>query len=185
MAFIYWYAILEALYEIWPAVPVRDKVIVTLLVYLALTVLEINRLEVSDIDLERGRIKIRANKKTQARVLSLKAQQILLFTGTLSKIGRLIGPKKSNLTSSWVSKESSSGRGRSTACSIKGGKAKNSVRWRSVKVWLRICLRKTRMCALSRPLPITGAPHPRKPISKQAWKHWNWLSSKTSAAIEQ
>lgn len=57
----------------------RDKIIISLLIYQALSVLEISELKTSDIDLENGTIKIKANVKNKGRTLSLKPNQILLF----------------------------------------------------------------------------------------------------------
>jgi len=74
---------LEELYETWqsrnPKHQSRDKIIISLLVYQALTVLEITQLKISDINLEEGTIKIRGNAKNKGRTLSLKPKQILLF----------------------------------------------------------------------------------------------------------
>jgi site-specific recombinase XerD len=61
----------------------RDKIIISLLIYQALTVLEISQLKTSDIDLENGTIRIKANAKNKGRTLSLKPNQILLFLGYL------------------------------------------------------------------------------------------------------
>ncbi len=57
----------------------RDKIIISLLIYQALTVLEISQLKKEDVNLEKGTIKIRENKKNRGRTLSLKPNQILLF----------------------------------------------------------------------------------------------------------
>ena len=61
----------------------RNKVIVSLLIYQALTVTEIAALTTADIDLEKGVIHIRAQFHQLARTLPLKAKQILLFQGYL------------------------------------------------------------------------------------------------------
>ena len=63
----------------------RDKIIISLLIYQALTVLEISRLKVKDVDVEAGTIFVRENKKNRERTLSLKPQQILLFHNYLKK----------------------------------------------------------------------------------------------------
>ena len=57
----------------------RDKIIIGLLIYQALTVLEISQLKTPDIDLESGTIRINGNVKNKGRTLSLKPKQILLF----------------------------------------------------------------------------------------------------------
>ena len=58
----------------------RNKIIVSLLIYQALTVTEITALTIQDINLEKGEILIRAGQfHKQSRTLPLKAKQILLF----------------------------------------------------------------------------------------------------------
>jgi integrase/recombinase XerD len=57
----------------------RDKIIISLLIYQALTVLEISQVKVSTINLENGTIKVKGNTKNKGRILSLKSNQILLF----------------------------------------------------------------------------------------------------------
>ncbi len=57
----------------------RNKVIISLLIYQALTVLEISQLNVKDINLEEGTIKIKGNVKNNGRRLSLKTNQIMLL----------------------------------------------------------------------------------------------------------
>jgi integrase/recombinase XerD len=75
--------ILQELYDNWksknPEHQQRDKIIISLLIYQALTVLEISQLKVSDVDLENGTINIKGNTKNKGRSLSLKPNQILLF----------------------------------------------------------------------------------------------------------
>jgi len=82
-------ATLQELYEKWqskqPQHQSRDKIIISLLVYQALTVLEISQLKTSDIDLEKGTIRIQGNKKNKGRELSLKPNQVLLFHNYLNK----------------------------------------------------------------------------------------------------
>lgn len=78
---------LKSLYENWKSKSIefqdRDKIIISLLIYQALTVLEITSLKLSSIDLEQGIIKIKGNSKNKARILSLKPNQILLFLNYL------------------------------------------------------------------------------------------------------
>ena len=57
----------------------RDKIIISLLIYQALTVLEISQLKIEDVDLYKGIINIKANKKNKSRVLNLKSNQVLLM----------------------------------------------------------------------------------------------------------
>lgn len=80
-------ATLEQLYENYQARKAenqqRDKIIISLLIYQALSVLEISQLRVEDIDLKAGTIFVSENKKNRARTLSLQAQQIVLFQNYL------------------------------------------------------------------------------------------------------
>ena len=75
--------VLENLYEnhesINPENQNRDKIIISLLIYQALTVLEISQLKKEEVNLEKGTIKIRENKKNKSRTLNLKPNQILLI----------------------------------------------------------------------------------------------------------
>jgi len=75
--------ILQALYETYQAKnqsnQERDKIIISLLIYQALTVLEISQIKTGDIDLENGTIRITGNTKNKGRTLSLKPNQILLL----------------------------------------------------------------------------------------------------------
>jgi site-specific recombinase XerD len=63
----------------------RNEVIITLLIYQALTVSEISNLEVENIDLESGEIHIKSGHHQQKRKLPLQAKQILLFYNYLEK----------------------------------------------------------------------------------------------------
>lgn len=71
---------LEDFYTAWqshsPKNQVRDKIILGLLIYQALTVREIARLNMDDVDLENATIRIYPCGKNKQRVLSLKACQI-------------------------------------------------------------------------------------------------------------
>jgi len=75
--------VLEELYENYqarnPENQRRDKIIISLLIYQALTVLEISRIRVEDVNLEDGTIYIRENVKNRGRTLDLKPRQILLM----------------------------------------------------------------------------------------------------------
>ncbi|NOQ26251.1 MAG: tyrosine-type recombinase/integrase [Bacteroidales bacterium] len=57
----------------------RDKTIISLLIYQALTVLEISQLEINNLDLEKGLIHIKANAKNNSRTLNLESSQIMLM----------------------------------------------------------------------------------------------------------
>lgn len=68
----------------------RNKIIISLLIYQALTVKEIAELEIQNIDLEKCEIYIKGNeeltaKSPQKRTLPLQAKQILLFYNYLEK----------------------------------------------------------------------------------------------------
>lgn len=80
---LYSIEVLEALYENYQARKEenqsRDKIIISLLIYQALTVLEISQLKKEDVNLEKGTINIIGNSKNKGRILSLKPKQILLF----------------------------------------------------------------------------------------------------------
>ncbi len=75
--------ILTELYETYQAKnqenQQRDKIIISLLIYQALSVLEISQIKVSNVNLEAGTVKIKPNSKNKGRTLSLKSNQILLF----------------------------------------------------------------------------------------------------------
>ncbi len=75
--------LLEELYETYqsknPENQNRDKIIISLLIYQALTVLEISQIRLTDINLEEGLVKVKGNIKNKGRELSLKPKQILLF----------------------------------------------------------------------------------------------------------
>jgi len=75
--------ILQELYETYqaknPENQQRDKIIISLLIYQALSVLEISQIKVSNVNLENGTVDINGNSKNKGRMLSLKPNQILLF----------------------------------------------------------------------------------------------------------
>lgn len=62
-----------------PLMQKRDEVIISLLIYQALTVLEVTQIEIHQIDLEKGTIQITGNVKNKGRTLHLKPNQIMLF----------------------------------------------------------------------------------------------------------
>jgi len=57
----------------------RNKIIISLLIYQALSVLEISQIKTTDVNLEKGTIRIHGNTKNKGRTLSLKSNQILMF----------------------------------------------------------------------------------------------------------
>jgi len=96
--------LLEALYENYRAKKAenqsRDKIIISLLIYQALTVLEISQIKKEDVNVEEGTVKIKGNSKNKGRTLSLKPKQILLFHNYLKndwkRYHRKQKPKKRN-----------------------------------------------------------------------------------------
>lgn len=75
--------VLENLFESWESKnkvnQERDKIIISLLIYQALTVLEITQIKTSDVSLADGTVKVKGNSKNKGRTLSLKPKQIMLF----------------------------------------------------------------------------------------------------------
>ena len=63
----------------------RNKIIISLLVYQALTVSEISDLKVENINLELCEIQIKSSHYQQARTLQINAKQVLLFYNYLEK----------------------------------------------------------------------------------------------------
>lgn len=57
----------------------RDEIIISFLIYQALTVLEISQIDLQNINLDKGEIYIKGNVKQKKRTLSLKPQQIMLL----------------------------------------------------------------------------------------------------------
>lgn len=68
----------------------RDEIIITLLIYQALTVLEITQVLVSDIDLKEGTIKVKGNVKNKGRKLHLRPNQVMLFYNYMKETRREI-----------------------------------------------------------------------------------------------
>jgi integrase/recombinase XerD len=73
----------------------RDKTMVSLLVYQALTVLEISQLNVDDVNLDEGTIFIKGNIKNKSRSLNLQSSQIMLLHKYLQE-GRVNLLKRKN-----------------------------------------------------------------------------------------
>lgn len=71
---------LEKLYQSYPAADgreLRNKVILSLLVYQGITTDELHRLKTEDIKLREGKLKIAGSKRSNGRVLHLQAFQVL------------------------------------------------------------------------------------------------------------
>ena len=65
---------------------IRNQVILSLLIYQGLTTGELTRLEINDIDLEKGEIYIKSSSKLNSRTLKLKSKQILIFHKYISEL---------------------------------------------------------------------------------------------------
>jgi len=65
--------------ERYPMAELRNKVVISLLIYQGLRAGEITRLRLQDIDLEAGEIYIRSSPVSLARELKLKARQVMIF----------------------------------------------------------------------------------------------------------
>ncbi len=72
--------------ERYSILALRNQVVMSLLVYQALRPGEMARLRVEDIDLGKAQIHIRPTPKTNARSLSLKARQVMLFYRYLQEV---------------------------------------------------------------------------------------------------
>lgn len=72
--------------ERFPDNKVRNQIIISLLIYQALSKSEITRLQLSDIDLEQGEIYIRPSTYLNERTLKLKPNQILNFHQYINEI---------------------------------------------------------------------------------------------------
>lgn len=64
----------------------RNQVVISLLIYQALTTGEMAALTLQDINLEEGTIKIKATPKTNARELKLKTKQIMLLHKYINEV---------------------------------------------------------------------------------------------------
>jgi site-specific recombinase XerD len=71
----------------------RDRIIIGLLIYQALTVMEIGALRMEDINLEKGRIRIGESRNTKGRSLTLKPEQIMLFYRYLQEDRELLSAR--------------------------------------------------------------------------------------------
>jgi integrase/recombinase XerD len=71
--------------ERYEVLTLRNRVVMSLLVYQALLLKEIAQLTTQDVDLEQGHLHVHAAGKTNERTLTLKADQILLLHRYLSE----------------------------------------------------------------------------------------------------
>lgn len=65
--------------ERFPDVALRNKVVFSLLIYQGLTLLELCRIKLNDIDFDKGTVHIKTTNKTANRILELKPMQIKLI----------------------------------------------------------------------------------------------------------
>jgi integrase/recombinase XerD len=86
----------------------RNKVIISLLIYQALTALEITQLEVENVNLEKAEIFIKPNVKNKERTLHLKASQILLLQQYIHETRPQLNPKDQILIVNYTGKSISS-----------------------------------------------------------------------------
>lgn len=64
----------------------RDKVLLSLVVFQAVGSSELGRIELTDVDLIQGKIRIAASRTANERTLDLKPQQLLLFQDYITQI---------------------------------------------------------------------------------------------------
>ena len=79
----------------------RNKVIISLLIYQALTALEITQLEIKNVNLEKAEIFIKSNVKNKERTLHLKANQILLLHQYIHETRPQLIPKTTTLITNY------------------------------------------------------------------------------------
>lgn len=72
--------------ERYPLATLRNRVVISLLIYQGLRQAEIPRIRLQDIDLESGSIYVRAMIRTAARTLTLKSTQVMLFYEYIQKV---------------------------------------------------------------------------------------------------
>ena len=72
--------------ERFEAARLRNKVIISLLIYQGLRLTEITKLRLQDVDLEAGTLFIRAMPRAMARTLKLKTPQVMLFYNYIHEI---------------------------------------------------------------------------------------------------
>jgi len=83
------YPVLESLYQSYPNKTLREKrnrVILGLLIYQGVTTGELHRLEVTDIKLKQGKIRVPGTRKSGSRALELKPFQILELHEYITRI---------------------------------------------------------------------------------------------------
>mgnify|MGYP000125603217 CR=1 FL=1 len=84
----------------------RDEVILTLLIYQALQISELESLNIEDINLKEGTINIKQTLRTNQRTLTLKPQQILLFQFYINEIRPSLSKQNPTSTNSFLLSQS-------------------------------------------------------------------------------
>ena len=79
----------------------RNKVILSLLIYQALTALEITQLDVENVNLDKAKIFIKSNVKNKERTLHLKGNQILLIHNYMTATRPELNPTTSALITNY------------------------------------------------------------------------------------
>lgn len=80
---------LESIYKNYPATGItgkRNKVMLGLLIYQGITTAELAKLEVGDIKLEEGKIYVPSASRSNSRILSLQAQQVIQLQNYLMTV---------------------------------------------------------------------------------------------------
>ena len=72
--------------ERFESVRIRNKAVVSLLIYQGLRLKEITALEVGDIDLPSSSIRVKEMPKTNGRTLPLKPSQVMLFSSYINEV---------------------------------------------------------------------------------------------------
>jgi integrase/recombinase XerD len=72
--------------ERFEAAKLRNRVIVSLLIYQGLRLTEITKLRLQDVDLEAGTVFVRAMPRAMARTLKLKTTQVMLFYNYIHEV---------------------------------------------------------------------------------------------------
>jgi len=91
-------SLLEGKKERYRGLDLRNRLLMSLLIYQALLPQEIEQIRVQDVDLEKGTIRIHSGSKTNSRTLPLKMQQVMLFYNYIYKERtQLLGNQKSEI----------------------------------------------------------------------------------------
>lgn len=94
--------LLEPRKERYPILEKRNQIIISLLVNQALLVSDIEKLKIEDLDLKNAKIRIRKSGITNERMLSLKAEQILLFYQYLKEEREILANNRQSKTNDFL-----------------------------------------------------------------------------------